>query len=257
MLPLVSDREGNYDPAFWTGRPEPAAPGMGRVRPTTACDRHLAYHSYSHQAALDPSQRREQRERRASPFLVDALPPPPLRACCGTFVAPGPALRRRPRELYGALLAVLQNQTLDDARTGRDCFEYIIYSLLGGPEHAVGGPTGPTGPLEGAISQSSTVERGDRSPVQPFSPSTPLQSPTAAEVTSWTQKRDSGESSTRFLIQRCNELAGEGFNPESKISNKLKSNEGPKGTKCLPGRLNSRQLVCKSRKKAVRQGSKP
>ena len=60
-------------------------------------------------------------------------------SCCGSFILPGAALRRHPENMYETLLAHVQDVSLDDQVTSRQCFEYIVFALFDRP-HAPNSP---------------------------------------------------------------------------------------------------------------------
>ena len=53
----------------------------------------------------------------------------PDASCCASFIVPGERIRRYPRVFYEDLQSVLMDEAYPDM--GWECFEYIIYDLLG------------------------------------------------------------------------------------------------------------------------------
>ena len=62
-----------------------------------------------------------------------SLTPATASSCCGSFILSGGAFRRHSRQLYSILLDHVQDVSLDDEITGRECFEYIVYGLFDRP----------------------------------------------------------------------------------------------------------------------------
>ena len=50
-------------------------------------------------------------------------------SCCANFIVPGQRLTMYPEGFYFDLRALMINSSLDSQRSGRFCFEYIVYSL--------------------------------------------------------------------------------------------------------------------------------
>ena len=57
----------------------------------------------------------------------------PFSSCCGSFIVPGGVFQRYSPRVYSHLLSYLQNPAVDDYVSGRQCFEFVIYSLFSDP----------------------------------------------------------------------------------------------------------------------------
>lgn len=118
MMTLTSSEEGtrNFDYKEWEGK------GSSDKNMTRFENRRLS------SKTTPCSLFKEKWKNTLAPFLPRNTP---FQSCCASFVLPGSRIQRYPKALYEDLQRVQTFQGYPDSSTSRECFEFIIYQLLG------------------------------------------------------------------------------------------------------------------------------